>query len=204
MAEMRYASQSNVLRDLKIAESDAVTIAEVVGIENGLATLFDHRCGRSFGETTVPAQMRIVQGYATDLLLLPTGIAQVDAVEVRDPVAAESRVLDAAEWVAWGSDANGNTIGLLLTGSDSLTQWGGYQVGVTGLWGDQNIEGLVPDDVREALTTATIKEYRRRHSSYTDQIGPDGLAVPSPAGVNDPLFNETARHYRVSRRKAGV
>lgn len=203
MPEMRYAYQPDVLAHLKVKEDDVDTIARLIRLENGLAAQFDHACGRTFGETTVAPQLRSVQGYASNLLLLPTGIGRIDEVEVSDPVASDSRILDAGEWLPWGYDDAGNTVGLLLT-SSTLPTWYGLQVGITGLWGDQDSEGLVPDDVREAMVTLLVKEFRRRTSSPSEQIGPDGMVVPAPSGWSDPTVKGAIAAHRVSRRKVGV
>lgn len=200
MAEMRYAHQPDVLTHLKVKDDDAETVARLIRLENGLAASFDAKCGRTFGETTVPAQVRLATGYATDLLLLPTGIARIDEVEISDPLTGDSRILDAAEWLPWGSDGEGNTVGLLRTNGT----WYGLRAGITGLWGDQDVEGLVPDDVREAMTTLVVKEHRRRTSSPSEQIGPDGLVVPAPSGWNDPTVQVAIIAHRVSRRRVGV
>lgn len=203
MPEMRYAHQPDVLTHLKVKEEDVETIERLVRLEHGLAAQFDHATGRRFGETTVAPQLRIVQGFATDLLMLPAGIARVDEVEISDPhyLTSSTRVLDASEWLLWGSDADGNALALLRTDGQ---WWTGLQIAVTGLWADQDVEGLVPDDVREAMTTLVVKEYRRRTSSPTDQIGPDGLVVPAPSGWNDPMVKTTIAHHRVVRRRVGV
>ena len=199
MAQMRYAHQPDVLTALRIGESDTAAIDQVVRLENGLAASFDHRCGRVFGETTVPALLRVATGYASDLLLLPAGLASVTSIEIHDPLTGSRRILTDDEWLLWGADAAGNAVGVLRINDT----WAGLQVAVTGLWGDQDVEG-VPDDVREAMTTLTVKEYRRRTSSPTDTVGPDGMPMITPSGWNDPAVKEAIAAHRIARRGVGV
>lgn len=199
---MRYASQPDVLRHLKIRETDVETIDRLIRLEHGLADAFEHRTGRRFVEDDVAPVTRIVQGYDSDLLVLPVGVWRVDAVEVFEPVSGWRSVMDAADWLLWGEDARGAALGIRTPGGS----WHGLTVGVTGLWADQDTVG-VPADVREALTMATVKEYRRITTSPNDQAGPSvaGLEpVPTPSGLNDPLFKAAIDRHRVRRRRVGV
>lgn len=199
---MRYAHQPDVLRHLKIRETDVETIDRLIRLEQGLADTFEYRTGRRFVDEEVAPVTRMVQGYGSDLLVLPIGVWRVDEIDVHAPQTGVRRILAPDEWLLWGEDATGAAVGILLVG----TTWYGQVVAVTGLWADQDTVG-VPADVREALTMATVKEYRRITTSPNDQAGPSvaGLEpVPTPSGLNDPLFRAAINRHRVRRRKVGV
>lgn len=186
---MRYADEAAVIAQLKTVSSE-----RVVKVENGLADAFDGMTGRSFGEAPV-AETRTVEGGRNSVLVIPSGIRSVTRIEI-------AGTWDGTAWVD-GDEVPSNQYRLLMQSRDGVAYgiagvdryWDGA-VRITGIFGDQVVEA-VPADVREALTMATVKEYRRLTSSPQEMVGPDGLTVPTPSGLTDPQFKAAVEKYRI-------
>lgn len=194
---MRYAHQDDVLAHLRIEETDTDAIEPLVRLENGLADAFDGKVGRSFGETVEPST-REVRGLSSEVLVIGAGIRSIAGIEVDgtwDGAAwVDGVALGTEAWRPWAVSPDGVIYAIERLGGPYWTR----TVRVTGVWADQP-DGTVPDDVREALTTLTVKEYRRRTSSPSEQIGPDGLMVPAPSGWNDPTVQAAIERHTVTR-----
>ena len=187
---MRYADQTAVMASLKIKESDTAAMTRAMTVENGLASTFDGMTGRTFGVAPV-AETRTIRAGRGQVLILASGIRSVARVETggtwdgttwrdSDVIAPQDyRLILTRDGVSYG-----------MTG-----QWEG-ELRITGIWGDQSAEA-VPADVREALTIATVKEYRRLSSSPQEMVGPDGMVVPTPSGLSDPQFKTAVERYRL-------
>lgn len=186
---MLYAHESQVLKHLEVDESDTETVNELADIERGLVTQFNHKIGRTFmpvgGDAPLPMS-RVVFGDRSDILILSDGIVSVQGVE------ADGEVIPADEYSLIMTTDTGS-YGLLSTRS----HWFG-PVTVTGIWADQPYEP-VPADVRSVLTDLTIKAYRRRTASPTDQVGPDGMIVSTPDGWRDEAVKNAIADYGHTR-----
>lgn len=191
---MRYATEATVLAMLKIASTSTAEIARVVELENGLAAAFDGKLGRSFGGSAT-ATTRTFTAAPSPVLVIGGGARTVTGVETGGTWDGtdwmNATALGADEWRVWSQTPNGVIYAIELLAGD----WIGA-VRVTGVFADQQ-DGAVPDDVREALTTLTVKEYRRRTASPSEQVGPDGLIVATPSGWNDPTVQAAIAHHRV-------
>jgi hypothetical protein len=186
MAEMRYATTDDVLSHLKINASNTAVVDRVTRLENALADAFDAKTGRSFGVAPTP-EARMVDGRQSSVLVIQSGIVSVAGVK------ADNGVWDGAAWTGLTdlaadeyrltfTDVDGTSYGIERT---TGVAWIG-PVEVTGVWPDQGTDD-VPADVAEAVTYLTVKQYRRLTASPSDQVGPDGMAVPTPHGWDDPL-----------------
>lgn len=191
---MRYATQDAVLAHLKIKADDTSAIERAVEVENGLAATFDGMIGRAFGVAPV-AETREVDGGRNSVLVVPSGIRTVERIEVAgtwDGTAwLDGDVIDPTQYRTLMRSRDGLAYG--IAGIDRY--WDG-PVRVTGIWGDQVTE-TVPADVVEALTMATVKEYRRLTSSPQEMVGPDGLVIPTPSGLSDPQFKAAVERHRL-------
>ena len=191
---MIYADESAVLSHLKIKDDDQAAKDRVTAVENGLAETFDGMIGRRFGFLPVD-ETRTLQGRHSTVLVASAGLRAVTSIEIGgawDGAAwINGRTLEPDEYGLWGRDRDGIAYGI----EHYRANWDG-PVRVTGLWGDQAIE-TVPDDVREALTVATVKEYRRLTSSPQDVVGPDMVPVVTPSGLSDPQFKAAVDRYRL-------
>lgn len=183
---MRYATPDDVLAHLKIPASDTAKVDRVTRLENALAEAFDAKTGRSFGVAPDP-QARMVDGRDSSVLVIQTGIVSVTGVR------ADNGTWDGAAFVGL-TDLVSDEYRLVYTDTDGISYgierttgvaWIG-PVEVTGVWPDQGTDD-VPADVAEAVTYLTVKQYRRLTASPSDQVGPDGMAVPTPHGWDDPL-----------------
>lgn len=194
---MRYADEPDVLAHLRIEDSDTDAIEQVVRLENGLAEMFDGKVGRSFGET-VPPVTREVRGLSCEVLVIGEGIRSITGIEVdgawNGTAWTDGVTLGTDAWRVWAHAPDGVIYAIERLGGP---YWQ-HTVRITGVWADQP-DGSVPADVREAMTTLTVKEYRRRTSSPSEQIGPDGLMIPAPSGWNDPTVQATIEHHIVTR-----
>lgn len=193
---MRYADQDTVLAQLKVPATDTERIAQVVDLENGLADLFDDKVGRSFGGSATP-ESREVAAMPSPVLVIGNGIRSITSIEEGGTWEgasgwANGDVLTPGDWRVWAQEN-----GVIYAIERFVNDWSGV-VRITGVWADQT-GGSIPYDVREALTTLTVKEYRRRTSSPSDQVGPDGMAVPTPSGWSDPTVNAAIEHHIVAR-----
>lgn len=201
MAEMRYAHQSDVTALLKIKESDPDLIDRVIRLENGLSEVFDERCGRSFGVQPSPPESRVIVATGGQYLLLPLGIYEVTQIQYLDhqnqwtPFDPEHLF-----YVPWARGLDGAYQSILLPSA----RWSeGQAIEITGYWADQDYEAI-PDDVTQAMTFITVRQYRRQTASPTETIGPDGLYVPAPHAWDDPMVKGAIRRHRVRRRRVGV
>lgn len=195
---MRYADQTDVLTHLKIDAGNATLVDRVTRLENALAASLDGKMGRSFGTAPTPVT-RLVDGRDSTVLVFTHGIVSVTAVR------ADNGSWDGTAWTGFTdlasdeyrltyNDPDGISYGLERT---SGVAWVG-PVEVTGVWPDQGTAD-VPLDLAEAMTKLTVDEYRRLTSSPSDQVGPDGMAVPLPNGWNNPLVQSAIEHHRVTR-----
>lgn len=201
MAAMRYAHQSDVLALLKIKEPDAEIIDRVIRLENGLAEVFDERCGRSFGSALTDPISRVIVPAGGPYLLLPIGIYDVTQIRYLDSLNAW-QVVDPASlfYVLWGQGRDGAYQSILLPNGNWAA---GDPIEVTGHWADRDYES-VPEDVVQAMTFITVRQYRRQTASPTEMIGPDGLYVPAPHAWDDPMVKGAIRRHGVRRRRVGV
>lgn len=191
---MRYADQDAVIAHLRIKPEDTAAIERAVEVENGLAETFDGMTGRSFGEAPV-AQTRTFDGCRNSVLVIPSGIRSVERIEIAgtwDGTAwQDGDEIDPKSYRVLMQDRDGVAYG--IAGVDRY--WDG-PVRVTGIFADQDTEA-VPADVVEALTMATVKEYRRLTSSPQEMVGPDGMTIPTPSGLDDPQFKAAVARYRL-------
>jgi hypothetical protein len=195
---MIYAHQPDVLAHLKIAGADVAAIDRVTRLENALVIAFDHLTGTSYG-TAPLAETRIVDGRTSSVLVLSPGVVSVSGVRADNGIWDGTTwtgltALDPDEYFLTFTDADGVSYGLERVGG---SVWVG-PVAVTAVWSDQGAGG-VPPDVREALTLLTVKEYRRLHTSPSEQIGPEGQVVPAPSGWNDPSVQRAIDAHRIVR-----
>ena len=195
---MRYANPDDVLRHLELsAPGDDVQIAEVERVENALADVFDDAIGRTFGIAAVAETRETVLPQATSRLIAATGIRTVTAIETGgtwDGSAwQDGDTVPATDYRLTLLDHSG-----LYWGIDRLNGGWSGTVRVTATWGDQP-EVLVPDDVSAALTFLTVRQMRRLTSSPQELVGPDGFAIPTPHGWDDPLVKKAIDRHTVKR-----
>lgn len=200
---MRYATEATVLAALKIdalkLKDEAAALAateRVTSLENGLAEALDGMIGRSFGEAPV-AVTRTIAGGNSPILVIHDGIRSVVQIETGGTwdgaTWTDADTVDAKDYALWSMDPDGVAYSIRSYGAD----WEG-SVRVTGIFGDQPVEA-VPADIREAMTTLTVKEYRRVTSSPMDAVGPDGQVISTPSGWNDPTVKAAIDRYRLIR-----
>lgn len=201
MAQMRLASQDDATRHLKLnATRDAADIAHLICIENALADVFEHRCGRQFGVGTVAPITRRVLTTRGNVVVPPVSLRSIVSIaHIRqlDPLVSEP--VGTADWFPWGVGSDGGYVGIWFT--DSLRA--DAVLDITGWWSDQDVED-VPADVREAMTLLVIKTWRRYKASPAESVGPDFAAIPTPDGWNDSLVKNAIAHHRVQHRRVGV
>src|SRR5699024_6169397 len=191
---MFYANEAAVIAHLKIKPEDAAAIERAVNVENGLVETFDGMVGRAFGVASV-TETRTFDGGRNSVLVIPSGILAIDSIEVAGS-------WDGTAWVD-GDVIAPSSYRMLMQTRDGIAYgiagvdryWDG-PVRVSGIFADQPTVG-VPADVVEALTVATVKEYRRLTSSPQEMVGPDGLAIPTPSGLNDPHFKAAVERHRL-------
>lgn len=196
---MRYAHQPDVLKHLAIKSTTTDVIARVVRMENGLADAFDQRCGRSFGMTGVLPVSRVVLAQDSAMLTPSIGMREVTTIRYRAHATGGWTLLDPDRYELIGEGADGSYQSVFLPGG----HWGNFEIEITGHWADRDYEA-VPEDVREAMTFITVRQYRRQNASPTEMIGPDGLYVPAPHAWDDPMVRAAINRHRVHRRRIGV
>lgn len=194
---MIYANQSDVLSDLQIdPNTDIDAVERVIRLENALVEAFNHKVGHSFGKDATP-QTRTIKGRNSSMLILHSGVVSIVAVTVDGKWDGFDytgvKEVDPENWVLAFITHDGIAYGLHRDNAD----WTG-PVHVTAVWADQGADD-VPEDVKNALTVLTVKEYRRSTSSPTDQIGPDGLMVSAPSGWSDPTVKEAINAHTLTR-----
>lgn len=192
---MRYADESDVLAHLKIAGTNTDAIARVTGLENGLADAFDAKIGRTFGTAPV-AETRTVQAPGvSSVLVVPSGIRSITGI-------VTGGTWNGTAWIN-GTTLTTDQYGLWLTGTDGVAygvvsyigDWYGA-VRITGIWADQVTAG-VPNDIREAVTFLTVRQYRRLTASPSDMVGPEGMTVPTPHAWDDPMVQAAIERHRL-------
>jgi hypothetical protein len=195
---MRYAVQADVLRDLKIKETDTAAIAEVVRIENAICANLDRKMGRSFG---TPSAVTVrIEARDSLTLLLPYPFRDVQSVTL------DGEVLAGTDWEPWFVGPDGATA-IRLT-STAVWPWYGV-VEVSGIPYDAPIEVTtqadIPVDISVVAGLLTADHYRIAHSSPTNEMGPDGLVTGMTRNLwNYQIVKEAIRAHQVRRRKVAV
>ncbi len=188
-----YANQTDVLTNLRVNDTDTVLLDYLYRIENALAGVFDHKVGRSFGVAAVPSSRTVVIGHQADTMVLARPARAITGISHGGTFAggvwADETV--ETEWhERYGRDG-------LIYGVERVSGYWPNRVRVTATWGDDP-EADIPDDVKHALTIATIKQYRRETATpNSDMLGPEGFAIPAPDPWNDPQVKATIDKYRV-------
>lgn len=190
---MRYATETDVLAltDIETSMDADSEYAQIVRLENALCEVFDHKVGTSFGTSPV-AEMRTIwigntaAPYFWPITYHGWALTASTRLILDVPLRSLTGIETGGTWNGTGWDD-----GTALTADDyRLTNetnqgfyaidlvagaWSGV-VRITGIWADQATL-TVPDDVAQALTEITVKEWHRRHMSPAGQIGPEGLAI---------------------------
>lgn len=189
----RYANQSDVLTNLRESATNTVLLDYLYRIENALADVFDHKVGRSFGVAAVPSNRTIVIGREADTLVLARPARSITGIAHGGTFAGGTWADETleAEWhERYGHDG-------LIYGVERVTGYWPNRVRVTAIWANDP-EAVVPDDVKHALTIATIKQYRRETATpNSDMLGPEGFGIPAPDPWNDAQVKATIDKYRV-------
>lgn len=209
---MRYANEDDVLALLQMDDS-ADEYDSVVRLENGLCDVVDHTIGTSFG-TTPTAETRTV--YIATTTTYPTLGFPYDysyayaswspRLVLSVPLRSLTSIVTGGTWdgSAWDDGVTLETSDYLLTnrteqgyyGIDRIGgSWGGI-IHVTGVWGDQTTL-TVPDDLAQALTELTVKEWHRRHASPAGEIGPGDLIITPGNPWNLEYIKATLDKYTV-------
>lgn len=190
---MRYAVESDVL-SLTDVTNPGDEYDAIVRLENAMCDVFDHKTGTSFGAAPVAEARSVLAGpiggtwygFGWPLDYWSTTTAQSYRLILDMPLRSLTGIETGGTWngTAW-DDGTALTVDeyRLTNHTDQgyyaidLTAgtWSGV-VRITGVWADQ-VTASVPDDVAQALTEITVKEWHRRHMSPAGQIGPEGLAI---------------------------
>ena len=189
----RYANETDVLANLREVAGNTVLLEYLYRIENALADVFDHKVGRSFGVAAAPSTRSFAVGYGTPTLVMERPARSIVSV-------AHGGTFDGSVWADetvesyWHERFNRD--GLVYGIGRADGNWPAL-VRVTAVWAsDPSAE--MPDDVKHALTIATIKQYRKETSTPgADLLGPEGFAVPAPDPWNDAQVKATIDKYRV-------
>jgi hypothetical protein len=208
---MRYANEEDVLAMLMLEDSSD-EYDGLVRLENGLCDVFDHKIGTSFGTTPVAETRSVNAGSIANMSLYwPTTwsafwVYGSTRLLLDTPVRSVTGITTGGTWngTAW---VDGDTV---LTADYRLTNhtsqgyyaidheagtWDGV-VRITGIWADQ-VTATVPDDVTQALTEITVKEWHRRHASPAGEIGPDGISITPGNPWTLSYIRETIDKYTV-------
>lgn len=186
----RYANQEDVLAELSI-ENGSPEVEHVQRIENALASAFDHKIGRSFGDAAVPSTRMVEVSHGATTAVLQSPARVVNSVHGGGKWDGTSWI-DEQEVTGWYPVYNSDD---LIYGLRRNAGWGG-DIRVTAVWGSDSEDG-VPDDVSHALTWLTIRQYRRVTASPNELVGPEGFTVPTPHAWDDPMVQAIIEKYRV-------
>lgn len=187
---MRYANEDDVLALLDLTtESDEYDA--LVRLENGLADVFDHKVGTTFGTEPV-AEMRTIGIQPIVATWTPHGVTwhrdwtDSHRLILDIPLRSVTSIVTDGTWngTTWDDGTTLTADEYRLTNATNqgyyaidLTAgtWSGV-VRITGIWADQ-VALDVPDDVRQAMTFLTVNEWHTDHASPAGFIGPDGLTI---------------------------
>lgn len=193
--ELRYANAHDVMKELSIDPDDLAQEAEVALIERmelALASAFDSKVGRSFGEVGVPSTRSVRVGLGASVAVLQKPAREIVGI-------AHGGSWDGNIWAgevmedAWHDVFESD--GLIYGVERTSGSWP-RSIRVTANWASDSTEA-VPDDVSHVLTWLTIRQYRRVTASPSELVGPEGFTVPTPHAWDDPMVQEVIKKYRV-------
>lgn len=190
----RYANRDDVLAELDIDGEDAANqrlVEQIERMESALASAFDQKVGRSFGEAATPSTRLVEVGRRSDTAVLQSPARVVNAVH-RGGQWDGTDWIDEQEVEGWYSVYSSDH---LIYGLRRSAGWDG-DIRVTAVWGSGSEAG-VPDDVSHVLTWLTIRQHRRMTASPHELVGPEGFTVPTPHAWDDPMVKDIIAKYRV-------